>query len=118
VPRTPIELAANLQHFSGKPWAATTVVSLPQNTQQRVLLEERGTRRLSSQTLLDVRVSTTLRFGSSRRIDLLVDVLNALNEDAEEALVSDNLFASTFGSGTSFVDPRRVMFGVRLKLGE
>jgi hypothetical protein len=45
-------------------------------------------------------------------------VLNALNEDAEEALVSDNLFASTFGSGTSFVDPRRVMFGVRLKLGE
>src|SRR5260370_36645181 len=46
VPRTRFVVAANLQLFSGKPWAATALVSLPQNpnTAQRILLEPRGTR--------------------------------------------------------------------------
>ena len=48
VPRTGLVLAANLQHFSGKPWAATALVPLPQNNSARVLLEPRGSQRLSS----------------------------------------------------------------------
>ena len=56
VPRTGLVVAANLQYFSGKPWAATAQIALPQGD-QRVLLETRGSRRLSSQSLLDVRVS-------------------------------------------------------------
>ena len=59
VPRTGFVLAANLQHFSGKPWAATAQLSLPQGD-QRILLEPRGSRRLSSQSLLDLRVSRTI----------------------------------------------------------
>ena len=62
VPRTGLVVAANLQHFSGKPWAATAQVALPQGD-QRILLEPRGSRRLSSQTLLDLRVSRTIAFG-------------------------------------------------------
>jgi hypothetical protein len=46
-----------------------------------------------------------------------VHVLNALNDTAEEALASDNLFSSNFAQGTVFMDPRRAMFGVRLNLG-
>ena len=71
---------------------------LPQGS-QRILLEPRGSRRLSSQTLLDLRVSRTIRFGGVGRVELLVDVLNALNEAAEEGLATDNLFGSsaTFG---------------------
>jgi hypothetical protein len=34
-----------------------------------------------------------------------------------EALASDNLFSQTFGRATQFMDPRRVMLGVRLNLG-
>ena len=45
VPRTGFVVAANFQHFSGKPWAATTRVSLPQGD-QRILLEPPGSRRL------------------------------------------------------------------------
>ena len=118
VPRTGLVVAANLQYFTGKPWAATTTVVLPQGS-QRILLESRGSRRLSSQTLLDLRVSKTIRFGGVGRVELLVDVLNALNEAAEESLASDNQFgsSSTFGQGSLFVDPRRVMFGARLNLG-
>src|SRR4029450_12052005 len=61
-PRTGISVAANLQQFSGKPWAATTQITLPQGS-QRILLEPRGSRRLSSQSLLDVRVSRSIPFG-------------------------------------------------------
>lgn len=116
VPRTGFSLAANLQRFSGKPWAATTQILLPQGD-QRILLEPRGSRRLSSQTLLDLRLSKTVRLGAAGRVELLLDVLNALNETAEEALATDNLFSTSFAQPTLFVDPRRVMLGVRLNLG-
>ena len=116
VPRTGFVVAANLQIFSGKPWASTAQVVLPQGD-QRILLEPRGSRRLSSQSLLDVRVSRTIHFGGARSIELLVDVLNALNDTAEESLASENLFSAKFGQPTSFMDPRRAMVGVRLNLG-
>jgi hypothetical protein len=116
VPRTGVVIAANLQVFSGKPWASTAQAVLPQGD-QRILLEPRGSRRLSSQSLLDVRVSRTIRVGGSGRIDLLVDVLNALNDTAEETLASENLFSTNFGQPASFIDPRRAMVGVRLNLG-
>jgi hypothetical protein len=109
-------VSANLQSFSGKPWAATTQVSLPQGS-RRILLEPLGTRRLPSQSLLDVRVSKTVPIGSVGKADLMLDMLNLLNGTAEEALVSDNRFAGTFGKPKSFIDPRRAMLGVRLNLG-
>ena len=113
---TGIVIAANMQQFSGKPWATTAQVSLPQGD-QRILLEPRGSRRLSSQSLLDLRISKTLRFGATGSIDFLFDLLNALNDTAEEALVSDVLASGTFGRPRTFVDPRRAMIGVRLNLG-
>ena len=116
VPRTGLVIAANLQRFSGKPWASTALVTLPQGA-VRILLEPRGSRRLSSQSPLDVRVSKKISFGELGRIELLVDVLNVFNDSAEEGLASDNLFSANFGQPTVFMDPRRVMFGVRLNLG-
>ena len=116
VARTGFVFAASLQISSGKPWAATALVSLPQGA-QRILLEPRGSRRLSSQSLLDLRLSRTLAFGRLGSIELLVDVLNALNDTAEEGLATDNVFSSSFAQPTVFVDPRRVMLSVRVNLG-
>jgi hypothetical protein len=82
-----------------------------------VLLEPRGTRRLSLQTLLDLRLSRTIAVGGARRVELFADVLNALDESAEESLASDNLFSPSFGRPIIFVDPRRVMLGVRWNVG-
>jgi hypothetical protein len=109
-------LAANLQHVSGKPWAATTQVALPQGD-QRILLERRGTRRLSSQSLLDLRLSRVLHVGERAAVELLIDVLNALDDTAAEALATDNLFSQNFGQTALFMDPRRAMLSVRLTLG-
>jgi hypothetical protein len=120
VPRAAIMIATSMQYFSGKPWAATALVGLPQTNNQatqRVQLEPRGSRRLSSQALLDLRVSKTFSLGGSRRIELLVDVLNVLNDTAEEGLVSENLFSPNFGLPATFVDPRRAMVGLRANLG-
>jgi len=116
VPRTRFAVGANLQYFSGKPWAATAQLALPQGD-QRILLEPRGSRRLSSQSLLDVRLSRAIPFGGLGRAELIVDLLNALNDTAEERLASDNLFALNFGQPTVFMDPRRAMVSVRLNLG-
>lgn len=122
VHRTGFVVAANFQHFSGKPWAATAVVSLPQNAQQRILLEPRGSRRLSSQSLLDVRLSRAVALKGVGRVELILDVLNALNDTAEEGLVTDILQTEThananFGRPNVFIDPRRAMLSVRLTLG-
>ena len=105
-----------MQYFSGKPLAATTFIPLPQGL-QRILLEPRGSRRLSPQSLLDLRVSRKILSGESARIELLVDVLNVLNSTAEEELATDNLCSPNFGRPTIFTDPRRAMVGVRLILG-
>jgi hypothetical protein len=118
-----VAVAANLQYFSGRPWAATAQVSLPQSGRQRVLIEPRGSRRLSSQSLLDFRVSKSLAIGHVGTADLRLDVLNLLNDTAEETLQSDVLFDSanvrnkTFGLPATFMDPRRAMLSVRLNLG-
>ena len=58
-----------------------------------------------------------MQFGDAGRVELLLDVLNLLDDTAEEALVSDILAATTYGRPRSFVDPRRAMIGVRLQLG-
>ena len=116
IPRTGLVVAANVQYFSGKPWAASAQVVLPQGD-TRILLEPRGTRRLPSQTLLDLRLSRPIRFGSSVRAELLIDIFNVLDDAAAEGIASDNLFASNFGQPSQFVDPRRAMIGVRLNLG-
>jgi hypothetical protein len=112
-----VVVSANLQHFSGKPWAATAQVPLGAQGSQRILLEQRGARRLSSQSILDLRVSKRLPLGETGSLELLLDLLNALDDTAEEALVSDVLAAATFGRPRSFVDPRRAMVGARLHFG-
>jgi hypothetical protein len=111
-----MRIAANLQSFSGKPWAATTQASLPQGS-RRILLEPRGARRLPTQSMLDLRVSKSFTLFGAGNAEVIFDMLNLLNDTAEEALVSDNRTAATFGTPRLFVDPRRAMLGVRLNFG-
>lgn len=117
VPRTGLTVAANWQVFAGKPWAATAQIVLPQGD-RRVLIEGPGSRRLPSQSLLDVRLSRSISMGKAGRVELLLDVLNMLNDTAIEGLASDNFFSPNFGQGAIFMDPRRAMLGVRLNLGQ
>jgi hypothetical protein len=118
IPRTGIMMAANFRYFSGKPWAASALINVPQNPQpQRILIEPRGSRRLSSQSLLDWRLSRTIALRSDVRVDLLLDILNLLNDTAEESIVTDYLFSPAFNQPNVFIDPRRAMLGARVNFG-
>ena len=68
-----------------------------------------------------MRLSRPITLGKLGRVDLLLDVLNLLNDAAEESLatetqMTETVISSTFGQPVSFVDPRRAMLGVRLNL--
>jgi hypothetical protein len=117
IPGTGLVLAGNFQYLTGLPWAATAQVSLPQGL-TRILLETPGTRRLSSQKLLDVRLSRAIEIAPRTRVELLLDVFNAFNSTAEERLADDNLFSQNFGHPSVFVDPRRAMLGVRFSFSQ
>jgi hypothetical protein len=62
-------------------------------------------------------LSFPLKVSDTARIELLLDVLNVLNDTAEEGLVDDNLFSQNFGRPNVFIDPRRAMLGVRFVFG-
>lgn len=115
LPRTGVVVAANLQHLSGKPWAKTAFIN--PNEQRPVLIESRGSRRLSSQTLLDFRVSRAFGLGALGRVELRLDVLNALNDTAEESIRTEVYNAATVGQANIFIDPRRAMLSLALTLG-
>ena len=119
VPRTGFVVAANLQHFSGKPWAATARMCRCRRATQRILLEPRGSRRLSSQSLLDLRVSRTFASAALGRVELLLDVLNVLNDTAEEGAgdrqsvqpelrTAHRVHGSASGDGQREAEPRAV----------
>jgi hypothetical protein len=116
VPRTRFVVAANLQYLSGKPWTQTALIN-PNEAARAVLIEPRGTRRLSSQTLVDLRVSRAFRFTDLGRVELCLDVLNLLNDTAEESIMSATYDAPNLGLADIFIDPRRAMLSVRLNLG-
>ena len=82
----------------------------------RVLLEERGSRRLSSQTVVDLRLSKAMTLKGASRVEFGIDVLNLLNDTAEESIVSDRFDAAVVGN--VFLDPRRVMFSVKMSIGK
>ena len=62
-------------------------------------------------------MSRRIRFNRIGSVELLADVLNVLNDTAEEALATDVLFNSNFARPIVFMDPRRAMLGVRVNLG-
>jgi hypothetical protein len=112
IPKVAVLVGASFQQLSGKPWAGVANVRLPQGTRQ-IYVEPRGARRLPAQSLLDLRISKILRFGKDSKLELLVDILNALNETAPENAVSRNVFSPNFGEGSSFVEPRRAVLGIK-----
>jgi hypothetical protein len=112
IPKVDIMLGAAIQYLTGKPYAPQANVGLPQGTRQ-IYTEPLGAFRLSSQTLLDLRISKIFHLRGDRRIELLADVLNLLQDEAEESIVSRNFFGTTFGEPATWIDPMRAMIGVK-----
>jgi len=102
--------------MTGLPWTATAQIPSLTPEGQRVLLEARGSRRLSSQKLLDLRLSKTHTLGRAVKLSYLLDVLNVLNSHAKKEWWTITSLAK-LRRPKVFVDPRRAMLGVRFILG-
>ena len=110
-------VAANVQHVTGKPWAATHAGPASAG---RSAHPARAAR-LAAAVVADARGPARVEDDLDRRLERAsscsLDVFNLLNDTAEESLASDNLISPNFGQPNVFVDPRRAMLGVRLNLG-
>ena len=116
-------IGANYGWFVGKPWGGRDLLDrslLPQGNRW-VYVEPPGTRRLDSQSILDLRLSRTFSLerdgGASgrRSVEFLVDVLNGLNVASVQDIASRRLGSSVFGVGDRWVDPRRALVGVKFR---
>ncbi len=112
VPWVDVLIGTNYQYLTGQGYAGYANVLLPQGS-RRVAIEARASHRLSAQNLWDLRVSKIFRFGENGRFEILADILNLLNGTAEETLITQNFFSPNFGRGSTFVEPRRAMIGVK-----
>jgi len=112
IPRVDVLVGAAFQYLTGKPYAAQANVRLPQGTRQ-IYIEPLGSRRLSPQTLLDLRISKVFRFGD-HKVEILADIMNLLQEEAEESIVTRNFYSENFAVPATWIDPRRAMIGVKL----
>lgn len=113
IPKVEILVGVNFQYVTGRPYTGLANVTLPQGVRP-IYIEPLGSRRLSSQEILDLRVSKTFRMGATGSVELLVDILNAFNDTAEEGVATRNFYSPNFGISTDFVTPRRAMVGVRV----
>jgi outer membrane receptor protein involved in Fe transport len=113
--------SANLSHRSGahlirRIRLGQDVTGIPADNTNVLILEPRGDNgRTDSVTQFDLRLQKDFRLGEKVRLSLFADALNLLNQDATQSRLSTLVDSSTFWFPSEPVDPRRVMFGSKLR---
>jgi Carboxypeptidase regulatory-like domain/TonB dependent receptor-like, beta-barrel len=81
-----------------------------------IFLEPRdGSLRMDSQNYINLRAEKQFRFGGSRRVTAMVDVINLLNADTPLTLISESVNNVNFAKPETRFDPRQAMVGVRFQ---
>lgn len=100
-----------LRHESGDTWTATVDPKLPCCRRVRIFGEPAGSRRLPSQTLLDMRVEKQFPFYGGQ-LRFAIDIFNVFNSDYP-LRVQDRFEAPDFGKPFVFIEPRKLRVGIR-----
>jgi hypothetical protein len=112
-----ITFATNYTHQVGRLWARQ--IQIPRNgfpSRPTVNMEANtGDRRVPAWDLIDVRIEKDVPFGGSRRAGVFVDLLSLTNTDANQGIGSRLGSNSSFGLPTSYLMPRRMMVGAKVK---
>jgi hypothetical protein len=108
-------IGANYNYQQGRPWAR--LAQLPSdlvNRSSQILAEPMdGSRRVGSWNLLDLRLQKQFKVSKSAQFALFADLLNTLNNDANDSVGSRLGTSDSFGLRTDFVLPRRLMVGAK-----
>jgi hypothetical protein len=111
--------AANYELRSGDPWARTVRITggrtIPNFTMP---VEARDANRLPKHTLLDARVSKTVKLWHQQRVDLQVNIYNVLNANTVQGIQTRS--GATFGQpidsgGYTILPPRIVQLGATFR---
>ena len=107
---------ANFTYQDGRPFGRLVRISDAVGIPTTIYAERiDGSRTVSNQKILDLRLQKEFKLGGTANIAFFADILNTLNDDAYED-VQDRLGTSdSFGLGTEYVPPRRVMLGAKLR---
>src|SRR5262249_50399866 len=116
-----LKMSGNYQWLTGRPYASQVPV---ENADQTPLLNQGipviftetrdGSRRTSNVSLLDLRVEKAIPVNNRWNIGISADIFNIFNSDAFYDITTATAGADDFGQGAVFVQPRRVMVGLKL----
>jgi hypothetical protein len=126
VPTIELNLSAYYSYLSGRNYNpfqryGTRDINFPLSSGRQPLLEPRGTRRLESQSLLDVRVEKIFNISNAGRIAVFADFQNLFNSSDVTGVnarypsvaVAGYDDPIAFEGPTSLVQPRRFSLGAR-----
>ena len=109
-------LSAAYRFLSGGAAGRTAVITGLRQGRQTVRVEPRGTSRVDSAGVLDVRIEKTFPVGRpGPTLGIYVDLLNAMNGGVKLAAMIDERSGETFGDPTAWADPRTVRIAARLR---
>jgi hypothetical protein len=97
-----IAVSANFEHRSGIPWARQVLFTgVPVLSSITLRTEPIGTRRLPNINTLDVRFEKAFRIGTGKRLQMRLNMYNALN--------ANTVTATTFRAGPMFMRPTSIL---------
>jgi hypothetical protein len=108
-------VAVNFIAESGNPFAPQALVKLPQGTTAVNIAPAGGPYWLDSSKILYLRYTQTILRRGNRRLELMAELANALQDKTVLSIVSQNILSSTFDQPNSWTLPRRLYFATTLK---
>jgi hypothetical protein len=114
IPRIDVMASATFVSASGTPFAPEALVQLPQGRLSIKFQESDGSYRRPRQDILSLRFAKMLLRQGTRRIELATEIRNVLQNEAYESIITANYFSATFNQGSSWVEPRRMIFFARI----
>jgi hypothetical protein len=111
-------LSGNYSAMSGRPYARQIAVLLDQGIRTIFAEKRDGSRRTDTVNLLDLRVEKNFQLNKDFSIAATADIFNVFNSGSfldVATTLSGPGTEGTFGVGSIFVPPRRLMLGAKLK---
>src|SRR5262249_37943188 len=94
IPSIAVVITGSFQAVQGTPFAPQALVQLPQG-RRAINIEAPGSYRYSMQKPLSFRISKILFQHGQRRLDLGTEILNVLQDEAEDTIITQNYFSPT-----------------------
>jgi hypothetical protein len=108
-------LAVNFIAQIGNPFAPQAQVRLTQGNITVNVAPNDGTYKQDTQKILYLRYNWHVFQRGAKRIDLMAELANALQDMGNQSIVSNNIFATTFAQSNSWTLPRRLYFSTAFK---